>query len=252
MGLLSRGWSKNIRHYAEGAINMGNWKTRFNEADQSIDIEHATEPGIPYIRGDTSFNGEKFYMTVEDGGLIIEQFPGWDEDVGEYESYELSLDKEWDEDAGGEELINYLFNTSHEEISYEYSVWFVSNPIALDKVGRHNDSRVNFVSTIPQGATLEIYTAVYNPILKKWGDYLKIKKDGDEIDFLPSSGVLLAGYKLKYKVIMRANSLGETPSLSEVVLTLFSTRHFRVYASGKYEESSYITDSVIPDKEEVL
>lgn len=253
MGLNGPGWQKILKHSIGGAIVMGNWKARYNETDGSIDIEHSTEPGIPYIKTDEVFSGEKFYTEVDSvsGNLKIKQFPGWDEDVFRDGTDELDLEEEWDEDDGGEYFIDYLLNTTNTIMSYEYPAYFISDPIDLDSIGRHNDSEIDWTATVPSETVLEVYTSVYNPNTQKWSDWTQVSKEGI-IAGLPLEETQLTGYKLRYKVLMTTNSTGETPELSQAVLTVYSTRHFRVFAVGVYKESESMTDSVTVNVTEEL
>lgn len=240
------GWSKILTHSAGGAISMGNWYARYNLRDDAIDLEHNSD-GIPYIRDDSDFalvSGTHNYTAVNATNLEIEKFQGWNDTVSQDETYSLDEAQSWDETAGGENLVNYLFGAISNEIAHVGGGIFEAGEIDITPVDRFNSSEIMWViANQPVGTGVDVQSAVYNGQL--WSGWAS-EVSGTAIDGMPVAGTNLSNalYRVKYRVILTPNDSGETPAVSQVKLTINSQKHIRVLASGVYEYSQHIIDSV--------
>ncbi len=237
------GWRKVLAYSSGGELALGNWRARYNLRDSGIDLVYPSD-GIPYVKNDTVFAGSHYYTEVNAGKLQIEQWPGWDDTTTvRDETYILDDATTWDDVLNyGDVVINYLFGATSVMQSYEGGASFEAGEVSLNTVGEYNSSLIDWVVTQPTGTTLNFQTSVFNGASwSAWANEVK----ATSIENMPASGKDLFGYKVKYRVTMQTNSLGETPAISSVNLTFNSVKHFRVLGTGVYKESQYIKNNAV-------
>lgn len=247
------GWRKILSFSAGGAVNSGNWYARYNEAEDSIDLEHDSD-GIPYIRDDTNFStasGTHDYTVANGTNLEIEKYQGWDETVSVDETRLLDEAQSFDETADVSELINYIFNTTSTLVAHSSGGIFESSEIDLADVGRYNNSDILWVvDTLPAGSAVVVQSSVYDG--KKWGNWAA-ETSGTTIGGLPVAGTdLKNGYKVKYRVVMNPDNAVATPVVSKVKITMYSKKHVRIMSDGAYKLSQHMIDSITTATTETL
>jgi len=161
--------------------------------------------------------------------IALAQYQAWDDAISADDTSLLDDTTAWDETAGGENVLNYIMNTTSSTKSYERTATFLSGPIALPPV-RMNSAKIEWTEDKPAGTSVTCSIALSKDGGKTWQLWRNVT-NGGAIPGL-SQKENLAGYMLQVRFDLATTDYAVRPSVSQFVVTINSMKIIRFMPDG--------------------
>jgi len=174
-------------------------------------------------------------------GIALAQYQAWDDTVGQGETANLDDTTSWDETAGGENLLNYLLNTTSALKTYEGTGAFESDPFGLP-VCLVNSTQISWTANVPAGTSLTCKTAISSDGGVTWSSWQTVT-NGDAIPGLTAGAQLTNAHKLKVRFEMATTNYDVRPSVSDLTVRINSRTIFRLMPDGVFKAAKSIVQN---------